>query len=64
MASDYAAIRAENQRRYGTDIARIGPMLLADRYDGLSTFGQRASVVMRWIPGRILALWPNSVDIP
>lgn len=32
MASDYAAIRVENERRYGTDIGRIGPMLLADRY--------------------------------
>src|SRR5438477_7446831 len=32
MASDYAAIKAENERRYGTDIGRIGPMLLADRY--------------------------------
>jgi hypothetical protein len=32
MASDYGAIRAENQLRYGTDIGRIGPMLLADRY--------------------------------
>src|SRR2546421_7571123 len=32
MASDYSAIREENRRRYGTDIGRIGPMLLADRY--------------------------------
>jgi len=31
MASNYAAIRAENERRYGTDIGRIGLMLLADR---------------------------------
>jgi len=32
MASDYARIRAENERRYGTDIGRIGGMLFADRY--------------------------------
>ena len=32
MASDYNAIRADNERRYGTDIGRIGPMLLAHRY--------------------------------
>jgi len=33
MASDYLSIRAENERRYGTDIGRIGPQLLANRYD-------------------------------
>lgn len=38
MASDYNAIRADNQRRYGTDIGRIGPMLLADRYDDRTHF--------------------------
>lgn len=38
MATDYAAIRAENERRYGTDIGRIGPMLLADRYDDRAHF--------------------------
>ena len=38
MPSDYAAIRSENQQRYGTDIARIGPMLLADRYDDRTHF--------------------------
>src|SRR5262249_28458761 len=32
MASDYTAIRTENERKYGTDIGRIGPMLLAQRY--------------------------------
>ena len=32
MPSDYAAIRADNERRYGTDIGRIGQMLLSDRY--------------------------------
>ena len=32
MASDYAEIRDDNERRYGTDIGRIGPMLLTDRY--------------------------------
>jgi len=38
MASDYAAIRADNERRYGTDIGRIGPMLLAERYDDRTHF--------------------------
>lgn len=38
MASDYNAIRADNERRYGTDIGRIGPMLLADRYDDRTHF--------------------------
>lgn len=30
--SDYATIRKENEQKYGTDIGRIGKMLLADRY--------------------------------
>ena len=38
MPSDYEAIRADNERRYGTDIGRIGPMLLADRYDDRTHF--------------------------
>lgn len=38
MASDYNAIRDDNERRYGTDIGRIGPMLLADRYDDRTHF--------------------------
>ena len=38
MASDYAAIRADNVRRYGTDIGRIGPMMLSDRYDDRTHF--------------------------
>jgi hypothetical protein len=38
MASDYAAIRIENQRRYGTDIGLYGPMLLSDRYDDRTHF--------------------------
>lgn len=33
MTTSYEAIAEENRRRYGTDIGRIGPMLLADRYD-------------------------------
>lgn len=37
-AADYPSIRAENERRYGTDIGRIGPMLLADRYDDRTHF--------------------------
>jgi hypothetical protein len=32
MATDYKAIRKENERRYGTDIGRIGPILLSERY--------------------------------
>ena len=32
MAYDYDTIRRDNERRYGTDIGRIGRMLLADRY--------------------------------
>src|SRR5881296_3920165 len=38
MASNYNAIRADNERRYGTDIGRIGPMLLTDRYDDRTHF--------------------------
>jgi hypothetical protein len=38
MASDYAAIRAENIIGYGTRIAKIGQMLLADRYDDRAHF--------------------------
>lgn len=38
MSSDYAAIRRDNEKRYGTDIGRIGPMLLADRYDDRTHF--------------------------
>lgn len=38
MASNYDLIRKENQQRYGTDIGRIGPMLLADRYDDRTHF--------------------------
>lgn len=38
MPSDYERIRQENERRYGTDIGRIGKMLLADRYDDRTHF--------------------------
>ena len=38
MVSNYEAISEENRRRYGTDIGRIGPMLLADRYDDRTHF--------------------------
>lgn len=38
VASNYEAICSENKERYGTDIARIGPMLLADRYDDRTHF--------------------------
>lgn len=36
--SDYESLSDENKRRYGTDIGRIGPMLLADRYDDRTHF--------------------------
>jgi hypothetical protein len=35
---DYKTLRAENVRRYGTDIGRIGGMLLANRYDKRTHF--------------------------
>ena len=38
MACDYQAIRRDNERRYGTDIGRIGRMLLADRYGDRTHF--------------------------
>lgn len=38
MSSDYIAIREDNEKRYGSDIGRIGPMLLADRYDDRTHF--------------------------
>ena len=38
MACDYKTIRADNEKRYGTDIGRIGPMLLANRYDDRTHF--------------------------
>src|SRR5256885_10416942 len=38
MPSDYDAIKRENLVRYGTDIGRIGQMLLADRYDDRTHF--------------------------
>jgi len=38
VVSNYEAICDENRQRYGTDIGRIGPMLLADRYDDRTHF--------------------------
>ena len=38
MAVDYAKLREENVVRYGTDIGRIGGMLLANRYDKRTHF--------------------------
>ena len=38
MACDYPAIRNENELRYGTDIGRIGQLLLANRYDDRTHF--------------------------
>ena len=32
MPTDYAAIKAENLRRYGEDIDRFGPLILSERY--------------------------------
>lgn len=38
MPVDYDAIREKNLLKYGTDIGRIGGMLLADRYDDRTHF--------------------------
>ncbi len=38
MASDYQAIRDKNKIRYGTEIERIGKLLLANRYDDRTHF--------------------------
>lgn len=38
MSVDYEALKRENITRYGTDIGRIGQMLLADRYDKRTHF--------------------------
>ena len=38
MPINYDIIRTENERKYGTDIGRIGPMLLANRYDDRTHF--------------------------
>lgn len=38
MSCNYNSIRADNKERYGTDIGRVGQMLLADRYDNRTHF--------------------------
>lgn len=38
MPCDYNSIRIDNKGRYGTDIGRIDPMLLANRYDDQTHF--------------------------
>jgi len=38
MASDYALIRADNEREYGAGIGRWGPDLLTNRYDDRTHF--------------------------
>ena len=38
MPTDYRSIRAENERRYGTDIERIVRTLLVERYDDRAHF--------------------------
>jgi hypothetical protein len=38
VPANYEDIRKDNQQRYGTDIGRIGHMLLADRYDDRTHF--------------------------
>jgi hypothetical protein len=38
VPTDYHAIRCENEKRYGTDIGRYGPMLLSERYDDRTHF--------------------------
>ena len=38
MSSDYKRIHEENKRKYGTDIGRIGHLLLAHRYGDRTHF--------------------------
>lgn len=38
MASNYSLIRSENEKKYGTEIGRIGEMLMARRYDDRTHF--------------------------
>ncbi len=38
MPVDYSSISEENRRKYGTDIKRIGGMLLSERYDDRTHF--------------------------
>lgn len=38
MPTDYEAIRTDNKQQYGTAIGRIGPILLANRYDDRNHF--------------------------
>jgi hypothetical protein len=38
MTVDYGKLRRENEVKYGTDIGRIGGMLLANRYDKRTHF--------------------------
>lgn len=38
MASNYDAIRTDNERRYGTDVGRYGKRLLTDLYDDRTHF--------------------------
>jgi hypothetical protein len=38
VAFDYEKLRDENVKRFGTDIARVGKLLLEERYDERSHF--------------------------
>lgn len=38
MPSDYKTIRSENEKAYGTDIGRVGELLLSNRYDDRTHF--------------------------
>lgn len=38
MATNYEKIKQKNIHRYGQDIARVGPLLLSDRYDDRTHF--------------------------
>ena len=38
MPTDYSELKSTNVKRYGTDIGRIGPMLLAHRYHDRTHF--------------------------
>ena len=54
---DYSNIRAENELRYGTDIGRLGPMLLSDRYPEQVTGDNIGEKYGYWLQASRLALW-------
>ena len=73
MPIDYEVILKENQVRYGTDIGRIGPMLLSDRYGDRTHFiyeilqNAEDALAKRegWSGSREIsfALWPDALEV-